>query len=174
VTLYRSKKIVITGPECAGKTSLAEALTGLTRNALIVPEYSRVYLSLLSGKYQYHDLKEIALGQVWIEEANLPFHPPYIFCDTSLLVIMIWSQVRYGKIDPWLEQTFISREYDLYILSKPDMPFIEDEQRENPHDRWMLYDIYKDTLKAYHKPYLEVGGPLDLRIGLVKQTLGIG
>ena len=28
-----------------------------------------------------------------------------LVCDTDLLVILIWSEVRYGRCDPWIRET---------------------------------------------------------------------
>ena len=165
--------MVITGPECSGKTTLGHRLTSSLDGSRRVPEYARIYLSLKSGRYTYEDLRLIATGQLYLEAANMVFVPPYLICDTSLLVIKIWSEVRFGKVDPWIENEFISRQYDLFILCKPDIPWEADIQRENPFDRWDLYRRYEYTLVSYKKPYLSVGGSLGNRIALVKDAIDV-
>ena len=57
------KKIVITGPESTGKTTLAEALAQKL-NALLIPEYARSYVEGLNRPYTYSDVEMIAQHQL--------------------------------------------------------------------------------------------------------------
>jgi nicotinamide riboside kinase len=96
--------LVITGPESSGKTTLATQLANYWKTPLVT-EASRDYLN---GKdsYQQHDLLKIAKQQHKQEQTVLSYLPEKIICDTDLLVIMIWSEVRYGHCDPWIYSTF--------------------------------------------------------------------
>ena len=60
------KKVVITGPECTGKTSLAKALAN-HYNTRWVPEFARDFLNNLDRPYVEEDLLEIAKGQLNLE-----------------------------------------------------------------------------------------------------------
>src|SRR5436190_21605570 len=61
------KKIVITGPESTGKTSLCQQLAEHFHTEWC-PEYAREYLLKHGMNYSYDDLLTIAKGQVELEE----------------------------------------------------------------------------------------------------------
>ncbi len=167
--------IVITGPESSGKTTLASQLAERWR-APLVTEVSREYLK---GKvsYQQRDLVEIARQQYGREQALLSGLPEKLICDTDLLVIMIWSEVKYGRCDPWIYKTFensieqnnFSR---YYCLCDPSIPWQADPLRENPENRDELFSLYLQKLKDYRLDYSIVRGERHERIDQVLNRLG--
>lgn len=159
-------KIVITGPESSGKSSLAEDLS-VHFNAPLVVEYSRVYLNELDHHYEKEDLVAIAKGQLQFEHLALKKAKDLIICDTSLEVIKIWSEYRYKFCDPFILQMLKQSLPDLYLLMKPDLPWEPDPLRENPNDREDLYQLYLEEIKALGIPYFEISGT-----GEERYTLG--
>lgn len=139
------KKIVVTGPESSGKTTLAQALAERYQVPW-VPEYARTYLERLNRPYEEGDLLAIAQGQVQREDKLAQQTSRLLICDTSLLVIRIWSDYRYRRCDPWIEEQLVQRPVDHYLLCRPDIPWQPDPQRENPHDRAELFDRYRQAL----------------------------
>ena len=83
------KRIVITGPECTGKTTLCEQLA-THYNTIWIPEFARAYVENLQHPYTYEDVCNIALKQ--IEESKQLFRGAneYIFHDTFLIITKIW------------------------------------------------------------------------------------
>jgi NadR type nicotinamide-nucleotide adenylyltransferase len=148
-------KVVITGPESSGKTTLAKALAEHYL-APWVPEYARDYLNHLNQPYQEEDLLEIARGQVERENEAAAEKLDLLICDTSLVVIKIWSKYRYGRCHPWILEQIEQRPVDLYLLCSPDIPWEPDPQRENPDDRDELFKLYKRALKD--KPSVVIRG----------------
>ena len=144
--------IVITGPESSGKTTLASQLSDFWKIPL-VPEVARGYLEA-KDSYLQPDLLEMAKLQLRQELAVLSDSPAKIVCDTDLLVIMIWSEVKYGQCDPWIYTAFennISRQSSSrsYYLCDPGIPWQADRLRENPDNRDELFDLYLQKLKEY-------------------------
>jgi len=154
-------KIVTTGAESSGKTSLAKALA-LAFNEPWVPEYSRDYIDQLSRPYRQEDLIEIARGQVVREDEYARKAKQMYFCDTSIEVIKIWSEYKYQNCDPQILELFQSRKADLYLLCAPDVPWEYDPQRENPNDREELFHIYKSVLK--NEKHFEMWGEHEKRL----------
>ena len=148
-------KVIITGPESSGKTTLAAALAAHYGTPW-VPEYARTYLDQLDRPYREADLLEIAQGQVRQEEAAARSKPNLLLCDTSLLVIKIWSDYRYGRCHPWIEAQLAQRPVRHYLLCRPDIPWQPDPQRENPHDRDKLFVLYQQALRT--KPHTTIEG----------------
>ena len=152
------RKVVITGPESSGKTTLATALAAHYQVPWL-PEYARTYLDHLDRPYREEDLLAIAQGQVLQEDEAFQSRPRLLLCDTSLLVIKIWSDYRYGRCHPWIEKQLAQRPIDHYLLCRPDIPWQPDPQRENPHDRNELFDLYQKALQHYSYSSIEGSQP---------------
>jgi nicotinamide riboside kinase len=150
-------KIVLTGPESTGKTTLGTTLATYFKTSC-VPEFSRIYLETLNRPYTQHDLLEIARGQVGLEIEYEKKAGDLLFLDTSLEVIKIWSLYRYGHCDPWIEEQLQQRPHDLYLLCAPDIPWVHDPLRENPNDRNLLFDIYRRELRNMRRDFLILNG----------------
>tara|TARA_Y100001968_G_C19253813_1_gene665753 strand:+ start:250 stop:777 length:528 start_codon:yes stop_codon:yes gene_type:complete len=160
------QKIVFTGPECSGKTTLSNAIAKKL-NAPLVKEYAREYLNNLDREYSYPDLLKIAKGQLKLEKNSnySKSNSRLIICDTNLQVIKIWSQVKYFKCDP-----FILKNQDrdaFYILCYPDFNWENDPLREHPKKRMMLFDKYYNDLKLENYNFIVAKGSLEARISLV-------
>ena len=145
-------KIIITGPESSGKTTLHKALVKHF-NLPDAKEYAREYLDALNRKYNQNDLLKIAKGQLLSE------HNTQIL-DTDLITIKIWSNYKYGNCDKWILSQIEKQKTNkrFYLLCKPDIPWKEDSQRENPNDREELFEIYKKEIENLGHSYLIVEG----------------
>lgn len=155
-------KIVLTGPESTGKTTLARQLAGHF-GTVWAPEFARRYLDGLGRPYSQNDLLVIARGQVALEEDFLKKANHLLFLDTSLEVIKIWSEFRYGDCHPWIVDQWQQRRHDFYLLCRPDVPWVFDPQRENSADREVLLKIYRKELTALGAEFFELGGLEDER-----------
>lgn len=154
-------KIVITGPESSGKTTLAQALAAHYQVPWVA-EYARAYIERLTQPYQEADLLAIAQGQVQREDEIARTHPRLLVCDTSLLVIYVWSLYRYGRCHPWIADQLARRPVDYYLLCYPDLAWEPDPQRENPNDRLELFARYEEAMRK--KPHAIVAGQGDTRL----------
>ena len=154
-------KVVITGAECSGKTTLAESLSHHYQVPLI-SEYARVYLNNIDRPYVQSDLRHIAIGQLELEKKHAA--EDLIICDTSLLVIKVWSQIKYKSVHPWLTMLYAEATPDLYLLPHWDIPYQEDPLREHPNDRKMLYNTYVNELSIQEAPWIPVSGSANERL----------
>ena len=163
--------VVVTGPECCGKTTLAKQLADRLE-APLVNEAARDYLQN-KDSYQKSDLLKIAKLQNAMEQEKAVLSADKLVCDTDLLVILIWSEGKYGRCDPWIREAFENcfNEKSLtrhYILCAPNIPWQKDRLRENPHNRDELFDMYKKKLTDYKLDYSVVSGGPQERL---RQTL---
>ncbi len=140
------KRIAIDGPESTGKSELATFLA-FSFNAVMVPEMARKYLEHSGSNYQQSDLLEIAHLQCKAEDDAARKHS-LIFCDTTLLVIKIWSEFKFGNCHPWIVEEYLKRKYDLHLLTNIDLPWQEDPLREHPQEREILFDKYHLEMKT--------------------------
>ncbi len=157
------KKVAIVGPECTGKTSLAEALATHYQTEW-VREYARGYLDKLAVPYVQEDLVRIAQGQMRIEDEFAHDAKRVLVCDTNLVVIKIWSEFKFKRVDPWIVGELAKRKYDLHLLTQIDVPWVADPQREHPDHREELYAIYKQELLSMNVPFVEISGNEAVRL----------
>jgi nicotinamide riboside kinase len=89
-----------------------------------------------------------------------------LFIDTDMYVMKVWSEYVFGTCNPFILDQIASREYDLYLLCKPDLPWVQDELREYPDEgpRQELYQIYRDLLVNQQTPWGVIEGDYDLRL----------
>jgi NadR type nicotinamide-nucleotide adenylyltransferase len=156
------KRVCVIGPECTGKTDLAQYLANHFKTQWVA-EYARGYLNKLNHPYQQADLTKIAHGQIRMEDEWLYESNKVLICDTNLLTIKIWSEHKYGVCDEEILEKHASRQYDLYLLCYIDVPWEKDPQRENPDKREHFWFIYKNEIEKTGVPFIEIGGPLDER-----------
>lgn len=151
------KRIAIVGPECTGKSELANFLAEYY-TTVWVPEFARSFLEILNRPYTKSDLKTIAKGQVLLEKKSEGSANKILICDTTLLVIKIWSEFKYQHCDEEILNDLNSTHYDLHLLTHVDIPWVEDPQRENPNQRQHLFNIYKAELEKMKAPFVEIKG----------------
>jgi nicotinamide riboside kinase len=159
-------KIIVTGPESSGKTTLSKSLSEHL-NSKLVNEFARDYLLNKNNTYNFKNLLEIAQNQYKLENKKSKI----IVCDTDLLTIKIWSEHKFGKCDGWILDKINAqkKEQRIYLLCKPDLKWEYDPQRENELDRDKIFNIYKKELKILGHKFCIIEG--DNRLNLAKKYL---
>lgn len=167
-------KIVFTGPESSGKTTITK-LAAKSYKTEWLTEFSRTYLNQLDRPYGVADLVKIAQGQLLAEQKFTQDYPnqAFLFYDTSLLVIKVWSIFKYGFYNFKLDQLLRQNLPDIYFLCDWQIPWEFDPLRETPNDRDALYAIYKRELEDLNIPFFEIGGTNEERLDKIKQVLSI-
>ncbi|MFN3951552.1 MAG: AAA family ATPase [Thermaurantimonas sp.] len=157
-------RVAVVGPESTGKTQLCKKLAVMYRG-LWVPEFARYYLHLKNNSYGYDDLEVIARGQLFWENLYCKStHCMPIFFDTTLLTIKIWSDWKYGKTHPLIEENYCPGTFNLVLLTAADVPWAYDPQRENPNDREELFEIHVKLLKQCNQKFEIVSGLNEKRL----------
>ena len=157
------KKVVITGPESSGKTTLFNAIEEKFGIAG-VPEFARIYIDQLDRPYVQGDLIEIANGQLQLEQKFSNENKDLLLCDTDLLTIKVWSEYKYGICDPIILNQLMHHLPDYYVLTSPDIPWEPDPQRENPKERDELFQIYQKEILTLKIPSIIVAGSQEQRM----------
>lgn len=170
------KRIVIIGPESTGKSTLCEQLAQ-HYNTPWCPEYARSYLLRHGKQYSYDDLLTIAKGQLLLEDEYTAkaADQSLLLIDTDMYVMKVWCEFVFGKCHQWILDTITERKYDLYLLCKPDLPWVRDELREYPDDerRIKLYHFYKDLLVNQSTPWVEISGNYEERFQKAKDAINV-
>lgn len=161
--------VCLTGTESTGKTTLAGALARRYQ-APLVAEAARAYLTGRAG-YGPEDVLVIARQQLRLEEAALADKPRLVICDTDLLVIRIWWEVKYGALPAWLETQLRQLPPRLYLLTAPDFPWEADPLRETGGDRADLHHRHRQALKEIGQPFIELGGGPEVRLATAQRRI---
>jgi nicotinamide riboside kinase/phosphopantetheinyl transferase (holo-ACP synthase) len=158
VHIPTSFRVVITGPESSGKTTLSMALSKHLKVPL-VPEYSRIYLTELGEKaYGIKDLQAIAKGQLQAAQKAQPSGSKLCIEDSDLLTLVIWCEEKFGRNPDSIQQAWDKHPGHLYLLCAPDMPWEADPLRESPEDRDRLYGLHRQRLVQRQLPFIEMSG----------------
>lgn len=158
-------KVVITGPESTGKSVLSEKVADYF-HCPKASEYARTYIDQLDRAYHYEDLVLMAKGQGKLEQECRSRDKDLFICDTSMLTFKVWSQDKFDKCDPWIENYIEKEEVDLYLLCDLDIPWEYDPQREDPDRRTYFFNVYQRLLENMNAKYKVISGNYDERLAL--------
>ena len=143
-------RVVITGPESTGKTSLSERLSK-HYNTPYIPEYAREYVTDLKRSYTLEDVIYIAEKQTELDNHYAKMANKVLFYDTYLIITKVWLDVVFNHQLPWIDKILNSNHIDMYLLCFPDIPWVPDPVRENGGEmRNVLFKRYQNELKQHN------------------------
>ncbi len=154
------KRIVVTGSECTGKTTLAAELAAWL-NVPWLGEAARQVAMEVGRPLAADDVGTIAARHMSSEDALVErMHPPppLIVLDTDLLSTVVYARHYYGECPSWIVDEAIARRADLYLLATCDIPWTPDGVRDRPRQREELHALFRDTLREFSALALEVDG----------------
>ena len=162
----RPLRVVITGSESTGKTTLAEHLAG-HHHVYFVPEYVRGYAERKGGHVTRDDHWPIARGQVAVQDALLDqarraSHPLLLY-DTDLLSHVTYCHHYTGGCDRGIEELAQMRMADHYLLLDIDVPWVPDGIRDRGDRRLELHMAFIETLQRFSAPFTLIRGSWDER-----------
>ena len=165
------KRIVLTGAESTGKSTLAAALSGYYGEPW-TPEYVRAYVDGLDRELNESDLTRIAQGQFNTEDNGAKQAKRFVLYDTNILSSILYANHYFGKTLDWVNERFLERDYTLYLLCMPDIPWIPDlGQREGPQVRAELHKVFMTSLDKLELPYVVISGNQTERFGAAIQAI---
>lgn len=160
------KKIVLIGPECTGKTTLARALADRL-GGVYVPEYSRPYSIRVRSEQGRNltldDVMPIVRGQIAAEAGAAAQNPDYIFIDSNPLASAVYSMWYYGREPEGLDGIVSSMKYDMYLLCAPDIEWEDDPARDMPVGREGIFAMFEEALAVRMLPFAVISGEGDER-----------
>lgn len=151
-------KVVLTGSECTGKTTLARALAARYATAWS-PEFARDYLEVKAAPLTAEDVEPIARGQRAGEDAAHGLASRVLFLDTDLVSTVLYARHYYGACASWIEEEARARRGDLYLLNHPDVAWVADGlQRDRATARDLMHQLFERTLREFGAPIVDVRG----------------
>jgi NadR type nicotinamide-nucleotide adenylyltransferase len=150
-------RIVLTGPEAAGKTTLAKALARHFRSPW-QPEMARLYADEVKRELTAADAEIIARRAIAAEDAALASTPPLLVLDTDLISTVVYVRHYYGPCPAWIESAARERRGDLYLLCAPDIPWTPDGVRDRPAQRQELFALFEGAMREFDCTVVDVSG----------------
>lgn len=171
VRAHYARRVCIVGAESTGTTTLARALAEYF-HTLWVPEYGRRYSEERApGPWSTAEFVAIARHQQADEDAAARRSGPVLVCDTDALATAVWHERYLGQPSPEVEALAAARPYSLHVLTRDDIPFVQDGTRDGEHLRRWMTERFRQRLAERAEPWIEVGGNLDARVTAVVAAL---
>lgn len=164
------RKIVLTGSESTGKSELAARLAKHF-NAPVSAEFVREYAAKREGPLIFTDHGIIAYGQMAAEDAAVARATDLAILDTDLVSTAVYCKDYFGYCPPWIEEEAAKRVGDLYLLLKPDIPWVADGIRDREHHRGEMHALFADKLKTMRVRVVEIGGEREERFAAALQAI---
>lgn len=146
-----TRRIVVTGPESTGKTTLATAVA-LRLGAPMLAEAARAYAEarLAEGRgLTAEDAEPIARAAIAAEDAVFAASPGLVVLDTDLVSTVLYTRHYYGPAPSWMEAEARARRGDLYLLCDVDLPWAADGVRDRPTNRPAMHALFVATLREF-------------------------
>ncbi|QRN98817.1 AAA family ATPase [Archangium violaceum] len=168
---YFARRVCVFGPESTGKSTLTKRLAEHFETVM-VPEYARILLEHKGpDKMELADMTRIARGQVAAEDALVRGANRVIICDTDVLTTTIWSEVFFGECPEFIRQEAERRDYDLYLLTDVDVPWVADPVRYLPNERISFLERCENALRSRGRRYVKLSGSWDERFERAKEAV---
>ena len=152
-------RVVLTGGECTGKTSLARALAARYR-AAFSEEAAREVAGAKPGPLGAEDVPAIARTHVRLADDAIlrAAGADVVFFDQDLLSTVVYAKHYYGSCPLWIERVAAERRADLYLLCAPDLPWESDGIRDRPTARGEMHALFEAALREAGVRTAEVSG----------------
>jgi HTH-type transcriptional repressor of NAD biosynthesis genes len=165
---YFVKRIAIVGPESVGKSTLTKNLANFYATNF-VDEYGRIVYEQNGNKVTIEDFIPISKGRQDLENWMIETSNKLLFCDTEDLTTYIFSKMycpnEYEKTLGYFNVVLSGKkQYDLYILLKPDCDAIQDGTRNFLEERYEHYNVIKKEMTERGYNFVEIGGTWENRL----------
>lgn len=168
--MKKTYKVVISGPESVGKSTLTKYLSEYFKSPYIT-ELARDYLKDIGTNYKYEDIEKIARLHIETEKEILQNSPEIIFYDTDLINIKVWFLDVYKRCPDWILNHLLMYKPDMHLLCYPDLAWEYDPLRENPYRRDYFFNIYKSEIEKLNINYKIISGQNQKRFDIAIDTI---
>jgi NadR type nicotinamide-nucleotide adenylyltransferase len=142
-----TRRVVLTGSEATGKTTLAEGLARHFQTGW-VPEFSRGYAEARGGRLSAADVEPIARGQLAAERAGQARADGLLILDTDLVSTALYAAHYYGVVPAWVERVIADYPPSLYLVCEIDLAWAADGVRDRGGEREAMQDLFRRAMVA--------------------------
>lgn len=160
--MSRVLRVVVTGSECTGKTTLAGRLAA-HYGTVWTPEFSRAYAESIARPLTADDVEEIARGQL-ASECDAEFDANrLLILDTDVLSTLVYGEHYYVHAPEWIEDARAEYPTDLYLLCDIDVPWTPGPARDRGDRREEMHALFADAVRRTGDPGVLIRGAWDER-----------
>jgi HTH-type transcriptional repressor of NAD biosynthesis genes len=170
------KKFIFVGPESTGKTTLCQYLSNKYSTPW-VSEMCRIIaeekISIINPNINANDINFNFILDDFINMANLQNHEEnlltqkankILICDNDSFALTVWCERYLGKYyneiyDIYKNADYLENEKKIYILTKPNVAFIQDGLRDGEHIRDWMYNKFLEEFKNKKIKYYIIDSP---------------
>ncbi len=163
-------RVVLTGSESTGKSTLAERLAAHYAVEL-VPEFVRDFAEQKGGPIEFSDHGPIARGQMALEDEHIARGGPLVMQDTDLLSTVVYCRHYFGACPAWIESAARDRRPDVYFLCEIDVEWVADGVRDRGHMREEMQELFRDAVARSGAPYVVITGGRDERFAHATESI---
>lgn len=168
---YFAKKILITGSESCGKTTITKYLAKIYHTSWAEEEgryYSAKYLGGNEDVFTVEDFGRIAYLHREIENHAIKTANKITFIDTDALVTQFYCNMYLGETSDVVDKFIDPNRYDLILMFTPDVKWVDDGLRWNSEDaiRLKLHEELKNMYveNGFSNKIIEISGNYNERL----------
>jgi HTH-type transcriptional regulator, transcriptional repressor of NAD biosynthesis genes len=162
---FFAKKVLITGTESCGKTTITKYLAKIYHTSWSEEEgryYSQRFLGGNENVFTIKDFETIAFQQYQADMDALHKANKVVFYDTDATVTEYYANLYIGEQSKVIESFIDPTRYDKVLFFLPDVKWVADGLRWNS-EKDTRYKLHKDLLSLYTNygfanKIIEVGG----------------
>jgi nicotinamide riboside kinase len=166
-------RVVITGSESTGKTSLATELAAFF-GCPASPEAARLYVEDHPRALTVHDVEPIAQRQTELLQTAIQAGKNLVIHDTDLWSTVLYADYYYRYRSDSLCRDAEALSADLYLLCDIDLPWMPDppfrDQGESDN-RAVLHARFIEMLNRHRLSWVTISGLGEERIDLAIRTV---
>lgn len=170
------KKVLITGTESCGKTTLTKMLAKIFFTSWAREEgryYSTKYFGGNENVFELEDFYNICWEQKQLEEEAIRTANKIAIFDTDAVITQFYCDMYLEKENPKIEGFFDPNRYDAILLMLPDVKWVADGFRWNEKNevRYALHKKLKQMYleRGYGDKIIEIEGNYSERLNKAKE-----
>jgi HTH-type transcriptional repressor of NAD biosynthesis genes len=188
-------KFIFVGPESTGKTTLCKFLSEkystpwVSEMCRIVAEEKTTIIdpnidaTNINFNFDLNDFIIMANRQNQEEHELAQKATNILICDNDSFALTIWCERYLGKYyneiyDIYQNAEYLENDKKIYILTKPNVPFVQDGLRDGEHIRDWMYERFLEELDNKKMNYYLIDSPnyderIKKAIEIVENTITI-
>ena len=170
VRAFFAVRVVLIGVESTGKSTLAEELA-LRFDTCSVLEFGREYSAQKQGEWRTEDFEVIAQTQQERENESAKFANQVLICDTNAFATSVWHRRYMGHYSVEVDAVASQDHPDLYLLTLPDFPFVQDGTRDGELIRHEMHCWFVERLDGQPQPVIALSGSRENRISTAVESI---
>ena len=179
VRAYFVRRVVLIGAESTGKTTLAHMLAERFATTW-VPEYGREHwekkvqglsMSDPPPSWSHDEFVDIATEQQARENFCARSANRVLICDTNAFATGTWHERYYHYRDPRVDAIGATDKVDLYLVTAPDVPFVQDGFRDGEKIRHWMHHRFLTQMNNERTPWRLIDGPYADRFSAAEEAV---